>query len=161
VSDFLVEFLARLIAFSQCSSPRAESSVWSRGRMSCRCASTRRWARGFPPTCRSTVCRRFSSPIGSASEWFLRKVFFRLFVFVCSDFDTIRTCFNDELEKCKDSTPANIVDAFFKFLKKHMPCDKDLGQMEPLSESSTGAASAIFVTSFATVAVSALISRYL
>jgi hypothetical protein len=79
----------------------------------------------------------------------------------CNDFDTIRTCFNDELEKCKDSTPANIVDAFFKFLKKHMPCDKDLGQMEPLSESSTGAASAIFVTSFATVAVSALISRYL
>ncbi|VEN62900.1 unnamed protein product [Callosobruchus maculatus] len=40
----------------------------------------------------------------------------------CQDFDTVRTCINAELEKCKDSTPANIIDAFFKFLKKQMPC---------------------------------------
>ncbi|CAH1966118.1 unnamed protein product [Acanthoscelides obtectus] len=40
----------------------------------------------------------------------------------CEDFETVRTCINAELEKCKDSTPANIVDAFFKFLKKQMPC---------------------------------------
>ncbi|CAH0555894.1 unnamed protein product [Brassicogethes aeneus] len=40
----------------------------------------------------------------------------------CSDFDTIRTCINVELEKCKTNTPANLMDAFFKFLKKHTPC---------------------------------------
>ncbi|KAJ8952135.1 hypothetical protein NQ318_018471 [Aromia moschata] len=40
----------------------------------------------------------------------------------CEDFDVVRECVNKQLEKCKDSTPANIVDAFFKFLKKHMPC---------------------------------------
>ncbi|CAH1155992.1 unnamed protein product [Phaedon cochleariae] len=42
----------------------------------------------------------------------------------CDDFDKVRTCINTELEKCKESTPANIVDAFFKFLKKQMPCEK-------------------------------------
>lgn len=38
------------------------------------------------------------------------------------DFDTLRNCITTELEKCEDSTPANIVDALFKFLKKQMPC---------------------------------------
>lgn len=45
----------------------------------------------------------------------------------CHDFDKIRLCVNVELERCKDTTPANIVDAFFKFLKKQMPCGKDGG----------------------------------
>ncbi|XP_057655861.1 27 kDa hemolymph protein-like [Diorhabda carinulata] len=40
----------------------------------------------------------------------------------CGDFETIRACINNELEQCKESTPANIVDAFFKFLKKQLPC---------------------------------------
>ncbi|KAG5898151.1 hypothetical protein JTB14_034007 [Gonioctena quinquepunctata] len=40
----------------------------------------------------------------------------------CDDFDEIRKCINTELEKCSESTPANIVDAFLKFIKKQMPC---------------------------------------
>lgn len=47
----------------------------------------------------------------------------------CQDFDKIRQCVNIELEKCKDTTPANIVDAFFKFLKKQMPCGKEGGEI--------------------------------
>lgn len=50
--------------------------------------------------------------------------------FCFRDFDTIRTCVNKELEKCKNTTPANIVDAFFKFLKKHIPCDSAEGRVE-------------------------------
>jgi len=55
----------------------------------------------------------------------------------CSDFDAIRTCVNEELEQCKDSTPANIVDAFFKFLKKHMPCDNTFVKTEALNQPSS------------------------
>jgi len=40
----------------------------------------------------------------------------------CQDFDTLRLCINEVLENCKDSTPANIIDASLKFLKKQMPC---------------------------------------
>ncbi|CAG9862046.1 unnamed protein product [Phyllotreta striolata] len=40
----------------------------------------------------------------------------------CEDFDTLRQCVIEELEHCKTSTPANIIDALFKFLKKHLPC---------------------------------------
>lgn len=35
-----------------------------------------------------------------------------------SKINTVQTCVVEELEKCKDSTPANIVDALFKFVKK-------------------------------------------
>ncbi|CAG9760518.1 unnamed protein product [Ceutorhynchus assimilis] len=40
----------------------------------------------------------------------------------CADFDKIRTCVNEVLEKCHDTTPANIVDASLKFIKKQMAC---------------------------------------
>ncbi|KAJ8920154.1 hypothetical protein NQ315_011814 [Exocentrus adspersus] len=71
----------------------------------------------------------------------------------CQDFDKIRVCVNNELEKCKDSTPANIVDAFFKFLKKHMPCTPEAKAMvsNPV-ESSHGS----FAASLAVVIVAAL-----
>ncbi|CAH0555393.1 unnamed protein product [Brassicogethes aeneus] len=36
----------------------------------------------------------------------------------CDDLSKVQTCVVEELEKCKDSTPANIVDALFRFIKK-------------------------------------------
>lgn len=42
--------------------------------------------------------------------------------FLCSDYDTVRTCVNEVLQNCKDTTPANIVHASFKFVKKQMAC---------------------------------------
>ncbi|EFA09742.1 27 kDa hemolymph protein [Tribolium castaneum] len=81
----------------------------------------------------------------------------------CNDFDKIRACFNDELEKCKDSTPANIVDAFFKFLKKHMPCNGVAGAKEAPSavKESGGNSAGGLVVSTLIVGVSVLISKFL
>lgn len=36
----------------------------------------------------------------------------------CDDLGKVQACVVEELEKCKDSTPANIVDALFRFIKK-------------------------------------------
>jgi len=36
----------------------------------------------------------------------------------CDDLGKLQACVVEELEKCKDSTPANIVDALFRFVKK-------------------------------------------
>ncbi|RZC34399.1 DUF1397 domain containing protein [Asbolus verrucosus] len=73
----------------------------------------------------------------------------------CSDFDKIRSCFNVELEKCKDSTPANIVDAFFKFLKKHMPCGKVVNE----ASISRGSAGRNFATSSLIFVVSVIVTK--
>nr|CAH7742636.1 unnamed protein product [Callosobruchus chinensis] len=78
------------------------------------------------------------------------------------DFDTVRTCINAELEKCKDSTPANIVDAFFKFLKKQMPCSvgstADSAKEAASTQEMTSAANVHFVASTAIVSLMALAS---
>jgi len=46
-----------------------------------------------------------------------------------------------ELEKCKDSTPANIVDSIFNYIKKVTPCEKLL---KAQSAAATGTASVGF-----------------
>lgn len=71
----------------------------------------------------------------------------------CQDFDTVRECVNVELEKCKDSTPANIVDAFFKFLKKHMPCEGAVAGEQKERSNSPGGSS--LITSSALLVMSA------
>ncbi|XP_066247853.1 27 kDa glycoprotein-like [Euwallacea similis] len=43
----------------------------------------------------------------------------------CADFDSFRNCIKDQLEQCSDSTPANIVDATFKFVRRQLLCDKE------------------------------------
>ncbi|KAJ8982433.1 hypothetical protein NQ317_007781 [Molorchus minor] len=53
----------------------------------------------------------------------------------CEDFDAVRKCVIEELEKCEKSTPANIVDAFFKFLKKQMSCDAKVAAVGQRSSS--------------------------
>lgn len=40
----------------------------------------------------------------------------------CSDFGKFRTCVGEALGHCNETTPANLMDAFFKFLKKITPC---------------------------------------
>nr|CAI5855143.1 unnamed protein product [Callosobruchus analis] len=81
----------------------------------------------------------------------------------CQDFDTVRTCINAELEKCKDSTPANIVDAFFKFLKKQMPCSDDGSSVHSAKEAAskqelTSAANSHVIGTAALVSLLALAS---
>nr|XP_023012517.1 27 kDa hemolymph glycoprotein-like [Leptinotarsa decemlineata] len=69
----------------------------------------------------------------------------------CEDFDEIRHCINTELEKCSESTPANIVDAFLKFVKKQMPCEvvKPSEKLQASSKDihSSSSATVLFITS--------------
>lgn len=41
---------------------------------------------------------------------------------VFSDFVELQECTVNEMEKCDDHTPANIMDALFKFVKRVTPC---------------------------------------
>jgi hypothetical protein len=38
--------------------------------------------------------------------------------------DKLEICVVSELEKCKESTPANLVEALFRFVRKETPCGK-------------------------------------
>ncbi|XP_063930534.1 27 kDa hemolymph protein-like [Zophobas morio] len=78
----------------------------------------------------------------------------------CDDFDEVRKCFNTELEKCKDSTPANIVDAFFKFLKKHLPCGTT-GQRVMSVKADEPSSSSVVTLSLLVVGFMVLLSRFL
>lgn len=40
----------------------------------------------------------------------------------CSDMTRLQSCLVNELEKCSDPTPANIVDSIFNFIKRVTPC---------------------------------------
>lgn len=42
----------------------------------------------------------------------------------CRDMDKLETCVVRELETCKESTPANLVEALFRFVRKETPCSK-------------------------------------
>ncbi|XP_066155701.1 27 kDa glycoprotein-like [Euwallacea fornicatus] len=43
----------------------------------------------------------------------------------CEDFDSFRNCIKVQLEQCSDTTPANIVDATFKFVRRQLLCDEE------------------------------------
>lgn len=42
----------------------------------------------------------------------------------CRDMDKLEACVVNELETCKESTPANLVEALFRFVRKETPCIK-------------------------------------
>lgn len=40
----------------------------------------------------------------------------------CHDMNKLEKCIVNELEQCKESTPANLVEALFRFVRKETPC---------------------------------------
>lgn len=40
----------------------------------------------------------------------------------CRDMDKLQICIVKELEQCEESTPANLVESLFKFIKNETPC---------------------------------------
>jgi Protein of unknown function (DUF1397) len=40
----------------------------------------------------------------------------------CRDMDKLEECVVKQLETCKESTPANLVEALFRFVRKETPC---------------------------------------
>ncbi|KAL1502045.1 hypothetical protein ABEB36_007249 [Hypothenemus hampei] len=51
----------------------------------------------------------------------------------CTTFEEFRQCVRTAFEKCPDTTPANVVDAAFKFLKKQTACQKKMFNTESQS----------------------------
>lgn len=41
----------------------------------------------------------------------------------CIDMDKLQICIVEVLEKCSESTPANLVESLFKFVRKETPCN--------------------------------------
>lgn len=41
----------------------------------------------------------------------------------CEDFTKLQNCLVTELEQCEESTPANLVESLFRFVRKGSPCD--------------------------------------
>lgn len=39
-----------------------------------------------------------------------------------SELSSLQRCVVKELERCEESTPANLVDAMFKFIRNETPC---------------------------------------
>lgn len=52
----------------------------------------------------------------------------------CSDFGKFRTCVAEALGHCNETTPANLMDAFFKYLKKILPCTIEQQNAENLKD---------------------------
>lgn len=69
----------------------------------------------------------------------------------CEDMHKLENCIVNELEHCKETTPANLVEALFRFVRKETPCKnykaltqtKDGGVMNSLSVVTMGISIAI------------------
>lgn len=77
------------------------------------------------------------------------------------DFDSVRQCVNKELEQCSDSTPANIVDALLKFLKKQMPCTSEVGASRKLDVTEKGNSSVFLTANFLLVSFIVTLSSFI
>ena len=72
------------------------------------------------------------------------------------DFFKLQKCVVKELEKCKEPTPANIVDSLFNFIKKVTPCAKftPLKSEEEANSQKTSGATSISHIQFSGVILS-------
>uniref|UniRef100_A0A8D8DDQ7 27 kDa hemolymph protein n=1 Tax=Culex pipiens TaxID=7175 RepID=A0A8D8DDQ7_CULPI len=50
----------------------------------------------------------------------------------CDDMDNLRACFVRVLEDCQESTPANLVESMFKFVRRETPCANFTVVSDPL-----------------------------
>ncbi|XP_052892825.1 27 kDa hemolymph protein-like [Anopheles moucheti] len=46
----------------------------------------------------------------------------------CEDFTKLQTCMVRELEQCNESTPANLVESLFRYVRKGSPCANNAGR---------------------------------
>jgi hypothetical protein len=65
----------------------------------------------------------------------------------CNDLETLKQCVVKELEKCEESTPANLVDAMFRFVRNKTPC-VNFTQQAQRSHNEETAAAATHLASF-------------
>ncbi|XP_070503976.1 27 kDa glycoprotein-like [Chironomus tepperi] len=64
----------------------------------------------------------------------------------CVDMDNLEECVVFELEQCKESTPANLVEALFRFVRKETPCGKKKTASNPNSSENVKLSITLFGT---------------
>lgn len=57
----------------------------------------------------------------------------------CNHMENLRTCVVKSLEECKDTTPGNMADALFKFVKNSTPCKNIITEKMAKAEAHSGA----------------------
>ncbi|RZC39450.1 uncharacterized protein BDFB_010644, partial [Asbolus verrucosus] len=64
----------------------------------------------------------------------------------CDDLGKLQNCVVEELEKCKDSTPANIIDALFRFIKRSACSNKNKRSIHRMFKRSVAVANNFYNT---------------
>jgi len=79
----------------------------------------------------------------------------------CYDMDRLEKCAVKELETCKESTPANLVEALFRFVRKQTPCKKYPKKVDIVngSDITRATTSVIFGTWLMALAAKVLVMR--
>jgi hypothetical protein len=79
----------------------------------------------------------------------------------CDDMDTLEACVVFELEQCKESTPANLVEALFRFVRKETPCGTKKGKQQNRNSSEHVKLSLTIFGTWATVMIAqAILTSY-
>ena len=78
----------------------------------------------------------------------------------CVDMDKLEECVVFELEQCKESTPANLVEALFRFVRKETPCGKKKIGTNPNSSENTKLSVALFGTWIMAIIVNVILMSY-
>lgn len=74
----------------------------------------------------------------------------------CEDMHKLENCVVVELEKCKETTPANLVEALFRFVRKETPCKN----YKPVKVTD-GKSSAVHLASVTSLIALTTLSRFL
>ncbi|KAL1137774.1 hypothetical protein AAG570_009470 [Ranatra chinensis] len=78
----------------------------------------------------------------------------------CKDMNKLESCVVARLERCSESTPANIVGSLFKFIRKSTPCAKSTTGSLKSSDGSGNSASSLGVSIILLIFVSAIVTRF-
>lgn len=78
----------------------------------------------------------------------------------CRDMTSLQACVVEELEKCPDPTPANIMDSIFNFVKKVTPCENILKAQSAAATGSASSSSRLITTFSILIIIPFIIASY-
>lgn len=79
----------------------------------------------------------------------------------CIDMDKLEECVVQELEQCKETTPANLVEALFRFVRKETPCKKKAPSRASATNTNAGDASKYSVNVLLGTWIMALAAKFI
>lgn len=79
----------------------------------------------------------------------------------CDDMNALQTCIVTELESCQESTPANLVESMFKFIRNETPCVNMTQKTTTASHKGNGAVTTTTSVTLLSTVTMAVIARIL